>query len=190
MSTKPKQVRQKPISLAQIKKQQKEINTMSTYVLDSETNTVLKYYEKFDNLLIEELLTELHENVLFADKHNIDFFNDESIFLKYVYFLLIKKFTHLGKDIPDTLPEQIPVISTLISTGLFETIFEHCFDPEEVARVIEKFQQFTILAEQLISLNQFAKQELEEKVDNKEIFQAFNSNKQPIHPLVNPTVAD
>lgn len=193
--TKP---RVKPITLKNIQKQQKKINQWTTYVLDEKTNTVLKYYEVFDNHKIEELLTEAYEKIQYAEANDIELFTDDSRFMQFIYFLLIKHFTHLGDQIPDNLEGQIQAMDSLVSTGLFEEIFNNILDSNEVLRVVERFQEFQALVIQMGNVLLDAQKELDEKVVNKEIFNTIKSplgdmadlhTAQPIHPLVKPPIS-
>src|SRR5699024_10979420 len=125
--------RQKTITLAQNKKNYSNLAKWSTYVLDTDSNLVLKYKEKFDQEEVQKLIQEAYETLVFTqDNPEYNFFTSDDIFMKDLHVLMVKYFTNLGKDFPDAFEDQIPIINELVATGLFEVIFEHVFDPNEV----------------------------------------------------------
>lgn len=167
--------RQKSLTLKQVEKNYKNLSKWSTYVLDPETNLVLKYKEKFDQEEVDKLLIEAHQTLVYVEENpDLDIFDDDT-FTKYLHILMIKYFTNLGKDFPDTFEGQIPVMSQLIATGLFSVIFEHVFDPNEVLSVLDKFNKIAGLVEKIGSLTEEAQKEVLDNLNNPEIISgAFN----------------
>lgn len=192
------------ISFKEISKQNKRTDKLSTYILDTDyeanTNTVIKYYETFSEPKIEALLQEAYSNLQYAEVNNIDFFSGEeqdSKFIKYIMFLISVRFTSLDKTVPTNLPEQIPMFLEIVSNRLFERIFDEVLPADEVARVLEKLQQFTSLVNQIANLEESTRNEILSSVQNQEILNYTQtpqvsklttiSKGEVIHPLVDPT---
>lgn len=174
-NSKKKVPRQKSLTLKQLEKDYKKIGKWSTYVLDEEENLVIKYKEKFNQEEVDQIIVSLYDAVERVMSEEYNFFTDEGQIMKYLHFLMIKQFTHLGKDIGDTFEEQTPVMTQLLSTGLFEFIFEHIFEPDEVMKVIKKYQERVDVIKRIGEFSQQIQQEYAEKIQNKKVLgQAFD----------------
>lgn len=184
--TAPKKPRQKSLTLKGVEKQYKELSKLSTFVIDPETNLVIKYYEKFDEIKIQELLQFAYEHLTYAQENKLDFFSSDGKFLEYIHYLIIMKFSNLGDDQPTDFESHKSIRDQIISTGLFNLFFESIFDGNEVIKIIERFEQFTSLVNQIANLEESSRNEVLSSVRNKEIL----NYTQPavIHPLVNPKV--
>jgi len=172
--------RQKQIKLSHIETQHKQINKMETYVLDEEQNLVLKYYPIFPENKIQELLTELHEAVVFVEEQKLDFFTDDFQFMKFLYLLIAKKMTSLDSEIPSDFHAQVSILNQIIDVGLFKTIFDEVLDGSEVMKVMDRVEEFSKNANML---NDAIQKELVklEKLQNKDILST------PFNVLVSPT---
>ena len=135
-----KKPRQKSISLKSLQKKATQINEWSIHVLDEETNTIIKYNKIFDKQKVEGLIKEAYENLIYAEQHEIEFFSSDIRFMQYIYFLIIKHFTNLRDQIPSDFPSQVEAMNIVVSTGLYETMFNVCFDENEVLDIVEKFK--------------------------------------------------
>jgi len=163
-STKNK--RQRNIKLSDIQAKQKDINKLSTHVYDKENNIVIRYNEKFNPATTEKLLNLTYDNLVFAEKNNINYFKNDTAFLQYIYFLIIKFYSNLGKDIPDKLDEQIPVFHSIIETGLFELFFNELFDPEEVLGVVDKVKSFAQVIDQIAQLDEHIREQVLSSIES------------------------
>lgn len=176
------------ITIKKNAEQKKKMNQLSTYILDTDhetnTNTIIKYYAEFDFKQIESLLEEAYTNVKYNEEENLGFFSTEMEFVSYVMWLISVRFTNLSKDVPTTLPEQIPIFLDMVSTGLLSRIHEEVLDSSEVYKIIDKLNQFTEIAARIADLEESTRNEILSTVQNKEIL----NYKQPdvIHPLNNP----
>jgi hypothetical protein len=176
LTNQPKKKRQSNISLKSIQAKQKTINTYSTYLYDEESNTVIRYYEKFNPATTEKILKHAYENLLYAEKNNIDVFKNDISFLQYIYFLIVKFYSKLGNDLSDNLEEQIPQFISLIETGLFELFFSELFDPEEVLTVVDKIKSFMEITAQLAELDEQTRNQILESVESPVIKKKLEAN--------------
>lgn len=163
------------LKLSEIKKQAKSLDTMETVQLSNDKD--LHFYPVFKETVIQELLEELQQKVLYANENNIEL--KESMIFNYTLLLCIKYFTHLRQDIPDTLEEQIEAMKWLVDTGYFKEIVEEVFLKEEVNKVWDKITDF-------LATVQFSDKlavEVQEKMstlelENRELIEnAFKSSK-------------
>lgn len=161
-----KKPRQKPLKLKDIQKTYAKMNTYKTHILNEEDNTVIKYYEIFDNKKIEELLKQLFNSLQFDNEHKINFFNEDEKLIQYVMFLILKNFTNLDKEIPEELDAQIPIFNQIISVGLFEEMFNNVFPPEQVSIVLERIGTFANLANQAALIQSEIRQNISESVQS------------------------
>lgn len=165
----PQKPRAKDMTLGKLNKNYKKLAKWSTYVLDEETNLVLKYKEKFDKMEINQILTDMYNQLEYVEKKEYNFLKDETELVQYMHFLMIKQFTHLGKDIGEDIESQIPVMTELIATGLFEFIFEHVFEQDEVLAVIAKFQERVDIIKRIGDYSAEMQEEYAEKLINKDL---------------------
>lgn len=173
-----KKPRAKQIKLSHIESQQKSINRMETFILDEEQNLQIKYYPVFPETKIQEVLKEAYESITYVSENELSFFNEDSEFIKYVYFLIIRRMTSLEEEIPENdFPAHVTIMNQIIDIGLFNRIFEDVLDQSEVFRVIEKLQQFVELTAKIDEIQRKELEKAEHLVVNKDV----------IHPLLNPT---
>lgn len=174
-STKNKK-RQRNIKLSDIQAKQKDVNKQTIYVYDKENNIVIRYNEKFNPATTENLLKLTYDNLVFAEKNNINYFKNDTAFLQYIYFLIIKFYSNLGKDIPDKLDEQIPVFHSIIETGLFELFFNELFDPEEVLGVVDKVKSFAQVIDQIAQLDEHAREQVLSSIESPALKKKLEKN--------------
>lgn len=194
-STPPVKPKMKNTSITVKSNQQKKkkMDLMSTYILDTDyetnTNTIIKYYEQFTLKRIDSLLEEAYANLQYATVNNLDYFKGEQQdlqFMHYISFLAAVRFTSLDKEVPNTLPEQIPVMLDMYETGLLTRIHDEVLPQEEFYKIIEKLESFTVLANKIDGLEDSTRNEILSSVQNKEILNYTQSQPDVIHPLVNP----
>lgn len=163
------------LKFTDIKKQAKSLDTMETTTLSNDKD--LHFYPVFKETIIQELLEELQQKIIYTNENNIEL--KESMIYSYTIFLCIKYFTHLQKDIPDTFEEQIEAMKWLVDTGYFKEIVEEVFDQKEINKVWDKITDFLATVQFSDKLAndvkvKFANLELE----NKEIIEnAFKNTK-------------
>lgn len=158
--------RKKKISLKDITKQYNDVSTPSIHVINEEEGIYIQYYKAFDNKRIEAIMKEAYSNLEFDKEHNLNFFNDDEIFIQYVFFLILKYMTNLRDEIPSTLDKQINIFNQLISIGLFEEMFNNVFDPNEVSKVLERIGTFAQLASQITELEERTRSESKQTVQH------------------------
>lgn len=169
--TKP---RNKKLTLNKIKEEHKKINTMSIFEYDPVNKVNIKYYEVFPEDKIEELLVEAHNTLEYIEKHNLEPFESDEDFYKYLGFLIIKFFTELKNEIPDDFPSQIPIMDQMISTGVYRKLLNDMFDVNEITKVYDRVAE---TSEKIIQLNEMIEKEMAklDTLKNKDILnQLFN----------------
>ncbi|RKJ67870.1 hypothetical protein D7X33_24690 [Butyricicoccus sp. 1XD8-22] len=173
----PAKPRKKELTLNDIKKQVAKMNTLSEYVLDKESNTVLTYYEVFDEKKIRQLLLELNDHYKYTTENNIDFFEHDGIVIHYLQFLIVKYFTKLHENLGSNFEENKEAYDYLDSSGLIWLFNEKIFDVEQLGKVYERFYERIDIVDKVIELPDDMKEKLT-KLQNKDIiFNAFNKNK-------------
>lgn len=190
-SIKPK-MKNKTISFKDIQKQNKKMDQMATYILEtdyeSNTNTVIKYYEKFSQSRIDSLLKEAYANLQIAEEEGIEFFQQgdmDANFHFYISFLTAVRFTSLGKDVPSTVSEQMPLMMAMYNKGLLNRIHDEVLDQAEVAKITDKIGQLADLVNKIANLEDSTRNEILSSVQNKEILGSRDPHQDVIHPLVN-----
>jgi hypothetical protein len=174
-----KKPRAKTIGLKAIEKQYKDINKMESFTLDEEQNLQIKYYAVFPESKIQELLVEANNSLTYVSENELDFFNDNEEFIKYIYFLIIRKFTSLESEIPENdFPAHVNIMNQIIDVGLFNKIFDEILDQSEVFRIVERLQQFVEMTARISEMTQKELEKAERLIKNKEV----------VHPLVNPAM--
>lgn len=126
----------KKISLETIQKEYESVRKYHSATLKN--GEVIRYFNKFSEAKIKKLMLELHEAILADDKQPIKYFSSEDRFYDFIYFLIIKYFTDLGKEFPDGYEESIRIFSMLIELELFKEILEDVLPIDEVGRVFEE----------------------------------------------------
>lgn len=126
------------LKLTEVKKTAKSLDQKETIELSNGKD--LHFYPIFKETIIQELLQELQEKMIYTKENNIDL--KESTIYNYTLFLPIKYFTHLRKDIPDAFEGQVEAMKWLIDTGLFKEIVEEVFDKNEINKVWDGITDF------------------------------------------------
>lgn len=166
-STAPKKPRQKKLTLKSIQAKEASIDTLSTYVLNEETNEVVKYYKIFNESKIQFLLTEAFEKIQYAAENDIEYFTTDSDLYNFISYLSIKYFTHLGEELQDSaLEDDIAAISALISTGLYKTILNDVFDGNQLQRIFETMSEHIELSGRVEKYQAELMAQVEDKVES------------------------
>lgn len=185
--------RNRTINLKEIVKKEKQMDKMSTYILDrdyeSNTNTIIKYYEKFSQERIDDLLQEAYKNLDYVKREKLPYFqgeNQDVEFMSYIIFLISVRFTSLDKDVSTDFTNQVPIMASMYTTGLTDRIQNEVLPQEEIYRILEKLEQFTSMVNKISNLEESTRDEILSSVQNKEILNYTQPNTDVIHPLVNP----
>lgn len=190
-----KKPRAKKQTLASFQKEYKEMQKMTPFLWDEEKNATISYYKVFDMNIVEDLFKELLAIINYTEENNIDFFKGELGEIKlrlYVQFLIVKYFTELGKEIPDSsFNEQRNILDQLIGLGHWDRIFNEMLPPYQVERVMEKFEEMVERGYQFQDILQKELAKLD-KLENKEILSKSLAKPiaQPFNVLASPTQAD
>lgn len=176
--TEPKKPRQKKISIKTIQAQEADINKLSTYVLNEENNEVIKYYKKFDEKKIQDLLIEAHAKMRYVAEHDeIDYFNNDGQFYEFLTYLTIKYFSHFYDELKESsFEEDIAAMNALVSTGLYRAILNDVFDGNEVNKVIEYMEEFIQSASLAIEAESKLRQSTLEQVQSPVIKKKLEEN--------------
>lgn len=162
--------RKSPIKFKELQKEYSKLNIMSTYEIE-DTNKVIKFYQRFDEAKVEELIKELYQDIQYVTDNNIDFFTNDEEFMKYELFLIIKHFSHFKDEIGDSFEEKIEALSVLISIGLYDLFFEEIFDSSEVFDVLHKVERTAELAIRTLDEQSKIIKDAQEQFVNKGVIQ-------------------
>lgn len=158
--------RQKLINLKDIEKQFKQVNTFETYPLNDKDNSVIKFNPLFDHQIIEDLKNELFEKIKYSQEKKLGFLESDHEFFNYMYFLIIKYFTHFKDIISDDLETQIIQMEKMVSIGLFELIIKDVLPQEEVQLVFDVILDTIDSVEKLDAIEEQHKLNLAKEVKN------------------------
>lgn len=175
----PSKPRQKQIKLSHIKSTHKEINKMESYLLDEEKQLIIKYYKIFPETKIHEMLTDLQETIAECKDKKIDYFNNDTDFMQFLHFMIIKHMTSLKDEIPNDFSTQVNVLNQIIDIGLFKRLFDEVLEGEEVLKVLDRVND---LGENMNKINMALEKELAklERLENNDILkQPFNVMNDP-----------
>lgn len=143
----------KAFGISHINKQAKEINKMSRYYSSIDNGeTHIDYYPFFSNSKIDELLTELIMSTNECKEKGLDYLRNDEEIIMYAYFLIIKHFTALKKQLDKkTIEFHFTVLNNLYDKGYYEEFINEMFDENEVQKVIDKMhnlEEFALRNEQ------------------------------------------
>ena len=161
-SPSPSKPRQKTVSFKNLEKQVKKLNTYSTYVVNKETNEVIKYYEEFGEAKIDALLLELKEHVDYdqkREKENQYFVNDQKIY-EFLYYMIAKFFTHFRDEIGSQFETNIQAMVFMHDKGYLRLIHNEIFNPAEVMKVFDRFNERAELGLKSLELNEETREKL------------------------------
>ena len=167
--------KQKNLTLATVKKQYKKSHSKEDYELKDGLN--LNFSPIFPHRDIEKLLEHMAEQFKYAEENGIEI--TDKFTMDYTLFLMIRQFTHLGKDISDKFEEQIQQMEWLVDTGYFKEIVEEVFMQSEIQKVFDKAVE---VSSKFIFLEKLTTQ-MQEKVSTLEL-----QNKDVLSELGNKVV--
>lgn len=174
VKTTPTRPRQKLAKFSNLEKQVKKLNTLTPFVINSETNEIVKYNEEFDEIKIQDLLVELNTHIQYDQENNIGYFENNEKVINYINFLICKYFSHFYDEIGSQFETNIAAFKTLVRLGLFHKFHNDIFNPEQVAKVFDRFYERIELAAKVIELDPETQEKLT-NLQNKDIL--FKQNK-------------
>ena len=151
------------IKLKDIESQFNKTNKYSEHYLDD--GRVIKYYRIFSEKRLDNLMKEYVIVSASEDKIVKEFFADNENFFKYALFLGIKHFTHFRSEIPEDFEKQTVILEWFIDTGLFKTIFEDVFDPEQVEKIFKRVVDVVQIGEKIQKQDLEIKDKMAEAID-------------------------
>lgn len=184
-ASKPVKPRQKTLNLKNLEKQFNDLNKRTTFVVDEETNTVIKYNEKFDEVKIQELFKTAYEHLIHVEENDLNFLKTDEEFIQYIQFLTILKFSNLGDEISYDFETCVNVMDWVVSTGLFHLFYQELFDGNEVIKILDRLEEYMKAVNEVYQLEKKTKKEMLEKVENEEI---LNRKVKSLHTLNKPLV--
>ncbi len=157
-----------PISLASIQTELADIEREETYIVEvnGNINMVIKYNPVFDQNKINKIISEVGDKVRYAEENKINFLKTEYELVNYLYFMIVKNFTHFKDEIADDLETQIVQMDALVKLGYLELIIGEVFNPKEIYRVLDKVMQLAEYADKVKNAEMEAKDKAS-KLENK-----------------------
>ncbi|GEM_PF-4694106 len=163
------------LNITQVKKAAKENLKQETYEFEEDGVTrVIRFYPVFSDGKITELLEELQVCLMQANEKEIEV--DEKTLYKYISFLCIKHFTHLGKTIPhNNFVKQLDYMQTYIDSGYYKLILEQVLSAKEINKVVERITDIIGQSMAIDNIMRKAKNKAETmELENREIFDELN----------------
>lgn len=131
--------KKKPQALSFLDSEIKELDSMKVYHLDIEKGKSLKYYPKFAENKIDEVLEELILSIAECKKNNIELLTNDDEILKYAHYLIIKHFTDMKDYLSEKdIYENIAYLDKFYKIGWFDLFIGDMFDEVEIQKVIDK----------------------------------------------------
>lgn len=158
----PSKSRKKHITLPTLLKQSKKIDDYAEYVVDANKNEVIKYHKVFSETLINELIQELYEHLLFEVENGTTHLKTDADMISYVDFLIIKYFTDFKEHMSKDLDENIQVKQFLEKNKIFIELQQFLFSSDNISRVFDKMYEHI---EQVAKLENMNKETLDQLVD-------------------------
>lgn len=156
------------IKLTEIKKNHKKYSVTEQY--EFEDGKTLTFHPYFQPSKIEDLITEMQNQLLKAQELEIEF--SEKMIHDYTLFLAIKYFTHLGKDISDDLTVQLDEMEWIVDHKYFKPIIEEAFLPQEIMKVWDKMTDILSRSQLFEKLGEEAQKKFESlELKNRDVFE-------------------
>ncbi len=113
-------------------------------------------------------------------ENNIGYFENDQKVIEYIHFLTIKHFSHFKDEISTQFETNLAAFDKLVSLGLFHKFHNDIFNPEQVAKVFERFYERIELVEKVIELPDDVKEKLANLQNKDAIFNAFKNKQKRI----------
>lgn len=147
----------KNLKLSTIKKKSKEIDNTLKHEITSEfyLGEIITFQPIFDDIKIEELLTEYGQLLNEAEQKEITLSQNMQLYL--IQFLAIKYFTHFKSEISSQLLSEDKTIGVLDAlehfrkTGLLYECINNMFLPQEISKLLSRMTD--VAATGLLTMN-------------------------------------
>lgn len=133
-------IKTQQLTMGKVKREAKEAHVLEEYVLNNDNDTI-KFYPIFPGGKIDEVLDELHRDVHYANKNEIDLTKDDAFFISYTLFLCVKHFTSLKDGISDSVEDKIQQFKYLKDAGYYNQIVNEVFMTSEINKVIQALSE-------------------------------------------------
>ena len=173
----PRKPKEKVLDFNIIHDEFEKVQQYSTYKVEGKENLVIKYNEVFDELEIQDLITEVFEHLNLNDKLELGYFNNYAEFMAYVNFMIIKKFSFFKEQFNNsTLEQNIILMNELARVKYFKIFFEKVFEPEQVIKVYEAINERAELADHVSRLTGETKEQWDSLVKDTSVRNRLNLN--------------
>lgn len=178
---KAKQQKSSNLSLATVKKVSKKLDQTLEYVIETGDyiDEKITFSPLFNDVQIEELLTEFGMLVNEAEKNEIKLSQNMQLYL--IYILIIKHFTHFKKDIPNHLLNQdkslgvLEILEHFRKTGLLYECINKMFLPQETSKVLSRMTDVAATGLLAMNLNEEMMKKLQDlREKNNEVFKKLD----------------
>lgn len=162
------------IKLSEIKKDHKQYSVTEQF--EFEDGKTLTFHPYFQPSEIEKLIGEMQEKLIEADKLKISF--NEKMMHDYALFLVIKHFTHLGKDISDDLTTQLDEMEWIVDHKYFKPIIEEAFLPQEIMKVWDKMTDILSRSQLFEKMGEETQKKFQSlEIKNRDVFEKLANMK-------------
>jgi hypothetical protein len=182
--------KQNNLTLSTVKKKSKELDQTRVHTIENGQyiGEQITFQPIFDNVKIEELLTEFRQLLKEADERKLKLSQDIQIYL--IYMLTIKHFSHFKDSIPSSLfgdgkKEGLrDWLDHFRKTELMDECINRMFLKEQIKRVFERTTDFAATGLLAMDLDEEMKKKFQElQLQNENIYKQLDSLK-----LENPIV--
>jgi hypothetical protein len=180
----------KNLTLTTVKKKSKELDQTRVHTIEngSYVGEQITFKVQFDDVTIEELLTEFAQLMNETEKQEIKITQQMQLYL--LEFLIIKFFTHFKSSIPSSLLGQdgkegiLDWLDHFRKTGLMKECLEVMFVKDQVQKVFNQMTDFAATGLLAMNLDEEMKKKFQElQLQNQDIYKQLDELK-----LENPIV--
>ena len=174
-ATKPKS----SLTLAKISKETKTYSDLHNFEFSN--GETLNINIRFAPSIIEDLLEEYGQHMNAFEDHLSEMTETkkQKFQVYFLHFLIIKHFSDLKKSITDDPSKILEQFNAIVDTLYFQELIDSGFHKEEIAKVWEKASKLTATYSFMNNLeNKFQKHVQDLELDNKDVFNKFNKEKQ------------
>lgn len=160
------------LKMSQVKKIAKQNNQQEEYTLHDDTT--LKFYPIFPESKIITLLEDYQKLIIESSKKGIEL--TDKLYFSLIHFLCIKHFTHLSKDLSDSLEQNIEELNFLVDGGYYREIIEDVFLPAEINKVLDRISDVIGTSQAMTKMLEKAQQKAQElELKNRDVIEQLNT---------------
>lgn len=173
--------KQNNLTLATVKKVSKQMDQTRVHIIENGQyiGEQITFSPIFNDIGIEELLTEFGQLINEAEKHEIKLSQNMQLYL--IYILTIKHFTHFKKDIPNHLLTKdksagvLDILEHFRKTELLRECIDVMFLPQEVSKVLSRMTDVAATGLLAMNLNEEMMKKLQDlREKNNEVFKKLD----------------